>query len=1852
MKKILILLVLTSLFVACKQGKNSKNDNLFKYKEYIFQTTSGLVSIADPIEIHLAKDITKYEVDTEIEKGDININPKVKGQFVVKDKRQIILIPEEYLKPDSEYTITVQLHKLMDDVNPGFKKYQFQFKTIKPNFSLNIDNLQSYSKDWQYLTGQITTSDVTEFEKIKNLVQANQNKKTLSVKWQEINPTRIAFTIDSIQRYEEDTQINISWNGKEIDVPKNKGTEEFLIPGKNNFSVLKVKVIQNPEQHLEINFSDPIKQRQNFSGLVQLEGAGKLRYTVNGNLLKVYPQNRLTGHIKTEIFTGIKSADGYQLKDKYEENVAFEQLKPAVRLINKGSILPNSDELHFNFEAVNLKSVTLRVIKIYEDNILQFLQSNKLNSNNAYSIRQVGRRVAKKKINLLDEGNMNTGNWKAYAIDLSKIIQIDPGAIYRLELSYDINDAAYDCETSKQLNENNYEDEEYYYDEYDDYSNYNNEIAEDDEEREEQYWDNVIYDYKRYNYNWRERNNPCHPAYYNEDRMLAVNILASNLGVIAKRGDNLSYNFTVTDITSTQPIAGANIKLYNYQQQEIAQLKTNNEGMAMYKANDRTYFAIVSRGKEKTYITLDDGHALSLSKFDVAGSEAPKGLKGHIYGERGVWRPGDTLHLTFVLNDKDNPIPEGHPIKFEIIDARGQLVDKQLTSFSKNRFYYFKVATNPEAPTGNWRAKVSVGGATFDKTLRIATVKPNRLKIDLDLGKQETLSTAKPINVKLNIQWLHGAPAKNVKADVQMKLTNATSYFDKYPNYLFSNPLNKYNDEEINIYEGNVNENGTRSFTANFKNINTAAGMMQAHFFTRAYEPGGDFSMDVTSKKVSPYRYYVGIRTPEPDLYASYTTDKNYTFDVISLSEEGKPVTRKNLKLKVYKINWRWWYSSSYEDLASYVSSSYHEEIHDQDIRTNAQGVGNFTLNIPDKKGGRYLVLLEDTQSGHQTGFTTYFYKDWWRNPQAKDDQSANMLLFATDKDKYQVGETAHITFPSSANGRALVSIENASQVVEQRWVKTEKGETKVELPLTKAMAPNVFINVSLLQPHASTANDLPLRMYGIIPIMVEDPSTKLVPQIEMPDVLEPETEFTVKVSEKADKAMTYTLAVVDEGLLDLTRFKTPDLWEEFNKKQALGVKTWDIFDEVIGAYAGSVDKVFAIGGDEEALSKNGKKAQRFKPVATYLGPFRLEKGKTNKHQIYMPNYVGAVRTMLIAGDNRKNAYGSAEKSTPVRKPLMILASAPRKLSPGEKMSLPVTVFAMEKHVKNVQVQVKTSEGIKVQGNAKQNLSFANPDEKMLVFDLDVKDAKGIEQIEILASGNGEKASYKVEIDVLNPNPVTQKTIETELSAKSIQEIPFDTFGEAGTNMAKIEVSTLPPMDFDRRMEYLIRYPHGCLEQTTSAVFPQLFMPDIFDLTAQHKQEIDENIKEGIKKIGRYQMTNGGLSYWVGQSSASDWATSYAGHFMLEAEKKGYALPLTYKTNWLRYQKEAARSWRPSYRSFNTHLAQAYRLYTLALAGEPELAAMNRLRENKEISNDAKWRLAAAYALAGQKEAAQKIANTANINFVPQKYDYYTYGNVDRNRAMAMESMLLVDDKTYVDLAKDIAKALSSQRWLSTQTTAMSLLSMSKMLEKGGGKKLNVTFNIQGTSDKIKTNKSLASRTLDSKDGHNNLQIENKTDHLVYVRIFNSGKLPVGKEVSVENNLDVNIKFEDENENTMAISSLHQGTDFTAVISVKNKTVNYVDNIALTQLFPGGWEIVNTSFTAYGGVTDEADYTDIRDDRVNFYFDLGAYKTKTFKVRLNAAYLGKYYLFGSQAEAMYDRDYLTRTQGKWVEVIK
>ena len=514
LRKFLAIVAVLTLVASCKK-KEVETDNLFKFRDYISYTSSGLVSVVDPIQINLANDVEGWEMGQEITDKIVSISPHSEGKLTVANKHTLIFTPDEPLEPATEYTFSVKLNKIYDNIPKGFEDYTFQFKTITPNFSIVTNNLQSYSKNWQYLESILRSADVINLEDAKKLVEATQDGKNLSIVFNE-NNTRskvFEFRIDSINRKIEDSEILVKWNGKAIKAD-NSGENKVVIPGINNFTIIDVDVIQSPEQYLSINFSDPLKKQQNFDGLVTIQNVKNPKYVVDGNVLKVYPDSKLVGNILVDVFQGISNDEGFKLKKPFSESIAFEELKPQVRLISNGTILPNSQELKFNFEAVNLSAVDVRIIKIFEDNILQFLQDNNLNSNNEYNIKKVGRRIAKQTIQLQTAAE-NTGKWKAYSIDLSHYFKADAGAMYRVELSFNKNYSLYDCSANTSVT--NAEDDEYddYYYEEDYYyeGDYNETFTEDEELKEEEYWDNLTYRYRNYTYNWRERDNPCHEAY-------------------------------------------------------------------------------------------------------------------------------------------------------------------------------------------------------------------------------------------------------------------------------------------------------------------------------------------------------------------------------------------------------------------------------------------------------------------------------------------------------------------------------------------------------------------------------------------------------------------------------------------------------------------------------------------------------------------------------------------------------------------------------------------------------------------------------------------------------------------------------------------------------------------------------------------------------------------------------------------------------------------------------------------------------------------------------------------------------------------------------------------------------------------------------------------------------------------------------------------------------------------------------------------------------------------------------------------------------------------------------------------
>ena len=282
----------------------------------------------------------------------------------------------------------------------------------------------------------------------------------------------------------------------------------------------------------------------------------------------------------------------------------------------------------------------------------------------------MGRRIAKKTISLKTNSDFELNSWKAHALNISEFIKADPGAMYQVEISFKKAYSTFDCGNQTEQTETDTEEKEYYY----------NANITDEEEREEKYWDNEIYDWRDTPYNWQERDNPCSSSYYRENRFAITNVLGSDLGFIVKESSNRSYHFATTNLLNATAEPGVTVDIYNYQQQLIASTTTDKDGFGIIDSDKKAAFAIAHKGKNYAYAKLDDGNALSLSKFDVSGKILEKGLKGFLYTERGVHRPGDTIHLSFVLNDQANPLPKNHPIKLEVTDARGKLVKQEILS--------------------------------------------------------------------------------------------------------------------------------------------------------------------------------------------------------------------------------------------------------------------------------------------------------------------------------------------------------------------------------------------------------------------------------------------------------------------------------------------------------------------------------------------------------------------------------------------------------------------------------------------------------------------------------------------------------------------------------------------------------------------------------------------------------------------------------------------------------------------------------------------------------------------------------------------------------------------------------------------------------------------------------------------------------------------------------------------------------------------------------------------------------------------------------------------------------------------
>ena len=1836
--RLLSLLVTLSLFSACDR----KGAQLNNAAETI-SAVSSIVSAKGEITVRFVEDqATREQTFEPIKKRVVTLEPSVDGVATWSDTRTLRFTPEGGLKSGQQYVVTVDLNALL----PTKKLGLYTFKVAVPEVELLSmqGDFVTPGNDPTRVDFRATLTFSKEFTqsalaKAVQFVEADGKEQTIA--W-DVQGATANLLVANLVRGKNARRFQLKLDGAALGIPQSQD-ETFDLPPVQDFVVNSVTwTMDGSKPQINIAMSDPVADRFDLAGFVTVSPAVKFSVTAIGDTISLSGDFSAGKSYKVTVKPGIRSRWATTTQTSRTETVDISDQLPTVQFSQSGVYLPGVAKQRLGFKSVNVKKVLVRIAQVYENNLGQFLQEATLlgkkdEQSDLGVLTRVGTTLHEQTLTL--DTPFNT--WAQSEIDLGPILTKYKRGLFIVELRFKREDIPFTC-TTKLAEESTYNDEE---DEGGPVPTRN-----DPEPM-------GMRDWRGPDEAWR---NPCHRAFYYSHGTVTKPVIFTDIGLTAMVGAEETV-VVATDLNTAAVLGEVNVRTITFQNQPIESGSTDANGIARLKNKGQTPFLVMGEWQgQKTVLRLADG-PLEMTSFDTGGATSMSaGVRAYTYTERGVFRPGDTIHLTAILRHPNNTFPKDMPVELRLVDPRGQQVRTLVQKSADDGFYVFTIDTQESDFTGTWQAGIYVGSTQVAlMPLKIETIVPQRLKVKVDFSKARLEEGDKSVSVNVASNYLFGAPASGLEAKATLSLVHRKKSFPKFSEYVFDSPT----EWKTAVTEPSLtlNREGRGTFEWKKPDTSRAPAALSLIAEVRVYEKGGRFATTTKALEVEPWKYYVGIRSPD----GRVRVDEPTKLEFVLVDANGVPVTGRPLKVRIFSNNRYWWWEhENTVDAEARFKSDRNTVLFFQKTVTSENEPVSATFTA--KEFGQLLVEVQDGDTGHKATALV------WTEGSPRDDnnKSASLLSLRLDKKRYNPGDTATVQFASPPRGRALVSVDRAGQVLSLRWVDVTSKQTSVQIPITEAMTPNSYVVVSFIQPRASAVNDKPMRLYGAINVPVEVANSRLKLALTVKEELAPQAPFTVKIRSTDSRPAQVTVAVVDEGILDVTNFVTPNPWAAFFAKLPLGVALSDVFDRVIGPVWGDIFQRFSIGGSDAQMraammmkqQQTPIKAQRFKPVSLFKGPLVVPPNGELDVPFDMPNYNGSVRVMVAAA--HQNAYASLEATRPVRKPLIVLPTLPRVVGPKDTFELPVTVFGLKPDIGTVDVTVSLEGPLELVGPATQKLTFNAVGEQDTTFKVRAKAAAGVAKVTIRAKSARYDAQEETEIAVRPSSPSVSDHEDKVLEPNVPWTVTVAAKGISGTQQAKLVISNVPSMSFTHRYDWLIQYPYGCTEQIASSAFVQLNVAKIFPNLLRVEQ-VDRNINAAVSRLASLQRSDGSFRYWPQYErwhDSDDWLTSYVGDFLVSAQKKGYYVPPEVLEKWLSFQRQRANT-------SSSGSAQAYRLYTLALAGKPDLGAMNVMRENKLASSStlARLLLANAYQLAGSADTAKKLlADTGEVVTDAPGYAR-TFGSDLRDDAIALQVYTSVGDKERAFKAYErIARKLSSWDYYDTQALSWAILAAGDYVSTVGLDRIEMKVRIEGAkADPIDISSNAFGTTVDVTPYiGKRLTITSSSSKPVYAALVDSYVPLEPPKEKVSERLNLSQEFYDDDGAQIQASDLPQGKSFWLVLRVSSPDRRPMNNVALTQVLPAGWEIENTRLSGESlpkwlqkssWALGTEQYVDIRDDRISWFFTLAGREERgsgqAFAVKLNAVTQGEYLLPPTIAEAMYDADIRARLAPRMVKVV-
>lgn len=1307
----------------------------------IVQTPASPLSVSAVIEIGFREPVVpEHLAGVVLDKNPFEFFPSIKGKATWISFSKLRFTPERAMPPGTAYK--AQLNGMTAfGANRSVDNFNFTFKTAEQEVVGFMGDFEpdTSGKNMVRFKGVLSFAQKAEVTDVsKSLLCKIKNRKVdLSLHVTAADPLKIIVISHPLKRGAEGNMLVFTLPEK-YTVNKGAWRKEVYLPESNVFKVLTRMDMSEPDAKQRVygfRFTDPVKTSADLTGFIEITPSINFALTVSGKYLKIRGPFEPGKNYSIVIAKGLPSALNTTLAEEFRGTFTFDNIKPQIAWLSEGTMLPSSNDGKIQFKSVNVSRVHVKVTEIFNNNIGFFLQNNVLTSlggagyrsgeegegsyyyggNSGYNdLDRAGKTIYTDSITI--DGKANT--WIRSELDCRSVFTKKQNSLFVVSLDFNQNMLCGECTNDQ---DNNLKDALFFADT----------------------------DYY---------GNPCQEGYYYRSGTRHKLLVASDIAFTVKKARDGLHLYAVNAVEG-KPAAGVECGLYTYQNQLITKLTTNNYGHLLFSGKTEGASYVRATGANALAMVKLDVAAWEINNFDVGGaSEGEGGLNVFSYTDRGVHRPGDTVQLSCMVRygrmDPDSALP----VLLTVFNARNVKAFEAKGVCGANGLIHFAIPTGNSDPTGDWRAEIEIGGVKTYHTLKVEAVKPNRFKVNILLP--DTLLNPDSFAGSIEARYLFGTPAADCAALVECSYESLPLQIAAFPDYLFSHPLRRYEARKSKFFEGTLDSNGKASFKANVEGGTSAGELIGAVATATVNEPGGGFTRQSKRFVIAPFSGYVGVKVP----FRSQTarTGEKYSLPIVCVDVNGKPVSGHRLRVKHFFNANYWWWDYDQQNRRDFRAIDNTFAVDEQQFVSLAVPC-SYTLNVEDY--GQHLVEVVDETSGHSAGFF-FFASDWGYTNAAKGTAPDRTFLeISTDRNMYAPGDAMTITFPSPAAGMAIVSIEVSDRILAQHVVALTAGKTSVKFQVGEAMVPNCYAVVSLVQPQRSTANDVPGRIYGIKTIFVEDRQSHLPLTVTAPEELVPNKPFTISVTSGATVPASYTLAVVDEGLLDLTGFTTPDPWHYYYQKIRLGVSTADNFDEIIGMLLPDMDRTFSIGGSEGIEMRSGAtRVQRFKPVVFFTGPIVVKPGKTNRHTFAMPNYVGSVRVMVVGCAGK--GFSSSEKTLPVRAPLMILPTVPRVARPLDQFMVPVSVFATEGTIGAVTLALKVSKELTVNGPSTLTILFDKPGERDTSFSVSVGAALGSASIILSARSGNNLAVDSVTLPLIAPNPFFTDVLDTVLQGE------------------------------------------------------------------------------------------------------------------------------------------------------------------------------------------------------------------------------------------------------------------------------------------------------------------------------------------------------------------------------------------------------------------------------------------------------------------------------------------------------